>query len=433
VTLAMRYAAMSHTGLLRSGNEDSSYAGPRLLAVADGMGGAAAGEVASAVAIATLAELDEDAPGTDLLAALRTAALGANESLRDMVDGDAALEGMGTTLVAVLFAGSRLGLLHVGDSRCYLLRDGELAQITHDHTLVQSLVDDGRISQDEASTHPQRSLITRALDGRPDVELDLSMRETRVGDRYLLCTDGLTGPVGRRETLQDALELPEPEQAVERLVQLALRGGGPDNITVVVADVVDGAGTATPVVVGAAAESPQPAPHHLAQGSAARAAEMSAPAAAAAAPVARQPTPGRQHGRTALLAVLAVLVLLGGGAATWAYIRSQWYVGVDEGQVSVYRGVSGKVAGVDFSTVQERTGLPAERLTELDRQDLENGIGARDRADAHRIVSTLSDRAMPVGCTAAAPCTPAPSAAPTPAEATASPAPVPSPLPAAAQ
>ena len=154
VTLALRFAARSHPGLLRTNNEDSVYAGPRLLAVADGMGGAAAGDVASAVTIAALAPLDEDAPGADLLGALRAAATSANGHLREMVIGDDELRGMGTTLVALLFAGSRLGLLHVGDSRCYLLRDGELTQITHDHTLVQSLVDEGRITEADASTPP---------------------------------------------------------------------------------------------------------------------------------------------------------------------------------------------------------------------------------------------------------------------------------------
>ncbi|MCW2614671.1 MAG: protein serine/threonine phosphatase, partial [Frankiales bacterium] len=266
MTLALRFAARSHTGLLREGNEDSVYAGPRVLAVADGMGGHAAGEVASAVAIAALAPLDEDTPASDLLDVLRGRALAANEHLRDMVQGDQALEGMGTTLTAFLFAGSRLGLLHVGDSRAYLLRDGVLSQITHDHTLVQTLVDEGRISEEEASTHPQRSLITRALDGREGVELDLSVREVRDGDRYLLCTDGLTGPVGRLETLQEALQIPDPQESCDRLVQLALRGGGPDNVTVIVADVVDASGLrpTAPVVAGAAADSPQPPPEGVA-------------------------------------------------------------------------------------------------------------------------------------------------------------------------
>ncbi|MCU1591034.1 MAG: protein serine/threonine phosphatase, partial [Frankiales bacterium] len=266
MTLALRFAARSHTGLLREGNEDSVYAGPRLLAVADGMGGHAAGEVASAVAIAAIAPLDEDAPGPDLLDALLQAAMSANQHLHDMVEGDAALEGMGTTLTAILWGGSRLGLLHIGDSRCYLLRDGELSQITHDHTLVQTLVDAGRISEEEAEAHPQRNVITNVLDGRDGLEPDLSVREVRPGDRYLLCSDGLTGPVGSTDTLRDALGLANPQEAVDRLVQLALRGGGPDNITVIVADAVetDQPLPAVPVVAGAAAEAPQAAPPGLA-------------------------------------------------------------------------------------------------------------------------------------------------------------------------
>ncbi|MDP9221096.1 MAG: protein phosphatase 2C domain-containing protein, partial [Actinomycetota bacterium] len=189
MSLTLRYAARSDVGLLRDGNEDSLYAGPRLLAVADGMGGHAAGEVASAVTIAALAPLDEDVPGADLLAALRTGVESANSQLREMVSADPALEGMGTTLTALLWAGARLGLVHVGDSRAYLLRDGELHQITHDHTLVQTLIDQGRIRPEEADAHPQRSMLTRVLDGRGDTAADLSVREARAGDRYLLCTD----------------------------------------------------------------------------------------------------------------------------------------------------------------------------------------------------------------------------------------------------
>jgi serine/threonine protein phosphatase PrpC len=166
--MRLRYGVRSHPGLLRTSNEDSVYAGPRLLAVADGMGGHAAGEVASAVAIATIAPLDADVPGSDLTAALRESARTANAHLRDMVAGDPELAGMGTTLDALLFNGNRLGLLHIGDSRVYLLRDDELTQVTHDHTFVQSLIDSGRISEEEASTHPQRSVITKVLDGHDD-------------------------------------------------------------------------------------------------------------------------------------------------------------------------------------------------------------------------------------------------------------------------
>jgi protein phosphatase len=397
MSLALSYAATSHVGLLRTGNEDSGYSGPRLLAVADGMGGHAAGEVASAVAIARISALDEDAPGSDLLQALSSAATEANDTLRDMVAGDGALEGMGTTLTALLFSGARIGVLHIGDSRCYLLRDGELNQITRDDTLVQSLIDEGRITEDEASTHPQRSLITRALDGRPGVDFDLSVREARVGDRYLLCTDGLTGPVGRRETLHEALTIPAAADAVQRLVELALRGGGPDNVTVVVADVIDGSQADPPLVVGAAADEASAGPTvHLDTGAAGRAAAITAPApvAEAAAEPDPEPEPPRRRGRTIALVVVAVVALLGlGGAAGYAFIRSQWYVGVEDGQVTVFRGLDGSLLGIDLHSAQEpATGLLVAQLDEQAQDNVEKTYGASSKADAERYVQGLRER-----------------------------------------
>ena len=415
VTLALRFAARSHTGLLRDGNEDSVYAGPRILAVADGMGGHAAGEVASAVAIAAIAHLDEDVPDSDLLDVLRSSATSADDHLRDMIAGDPSLDGMGTTLTAFLFAGTRLGMLHIGDSRAYLLRDGTLTQITHDHTLVQTLVDEGRISEEEASTHPQRSLITRALDGRAGIDPDLSVREARAGDRYLLCTDGLTGPVGRLQTLQEALELPDPQAACDRLVQLALRGGGPDNVTVIVADVVDAGSSrqSPPVVAGAAAESPQSPPDGIAESSAARARaaegrDVHPPPRQPAAPL--TPAPRRSR-RGALLVGLVLVLLTAAAVATYAYVQDQFYVGVDGGQVAIFRGVTGEVAGVPLSSVAQRTDLTTDRMDALASSRLERGIVARDRADAEQIVARL-EQSFPVGCARNDLSTPAPSPAP---------------------
>ena len=229
MTVALRYAVRSDRGLMRTNNEDSVYAGPRLLALADGMGGHAAGEVASNVVISTLTHLDEDRPVDDLLSTLRDATAAANNNLRAMVEQDPNLDGMGTTLTALLFAGSRVGLVHVGDSRAYLVRNGTLTQITHDDTFVQALIDEGRLTEEEASSHPQRSLILHALNGA-EVEPDLSIREARIGDRYLLCSDGLSDVVSR-DTLLEALQLPAPHHSADRLVELALRAGGPENVT----------------------------------------------------------------------------------------------------------------------------------------------------------------------------------------------------------
>jgi protein phosphatase len=238
MTLTLRYAARSDRGLIREGNQDAVYAGPRLLAVADGMGGMAAGDVASNLAIAAMAPLDEDVPGDSLVDALRSAVEIANQNLRDAVDANPALEGMGTTLTGMLFSGTKFAMVHVGDSRAYMLRDDEFSQLTKDDTYVQMLVDDGRITEEEASIHPQRSLLIRALQGS-DVDPQYSVRAAVAGDRYLLCSDGLSGPVSDDSIAATLRDYPDPDECAERLVQLALRGGGPDNITVIVADVTD--------------------------------------------------------------------------------------------------------------------------------------------------------------------------------------------------
>ena len=258
MTLALRYAVRSDVGLLREGNEDSAYAGPHLLAVADGMGGHAAGEVASAATITTIAALDTDYPGADLVNALADGVASANVRLQELIIADPATEGMGTTLTAILWSDGHAALCHIGDSRAYLLRNGQFYQITHDHTLVQSLVDEGKITEDDVATHPHRSLLLRALDGRTIAEPDLSVHETVAGDRYLLCSDGLSGVV-TEQTLHHTLSTVwDPDKAALQLIELAIKGGGPDNITCIVADVVDTQTTAqpptrVPVMAGAAA------------------------------------------------------------------------------------------------------------------------------------------------------------------------------------
>ena len=238
MTLTMRYAARSDRGLIRQGNQDSVYAGPRLLAVADGMGGMAAGDVASNIVIGAMAHLDDDVPSNAPLDSLRAAVDAANQQIRDAVDANPAMEGMGTTLTGMLFGGNRFGMVHIGDSRAYLLRDNDFGQITRDDTYVQLLVDEGRITPEEANTHPQKSLLMRALDGR-DADPEYSVRQAVAGDRYLLCSDGLSGVVSDETIGATMKEYADPNECAERLVQLALRGGGPDNITVIIADVTD--------------------------------------------------------------------------------------------------------------------------------------------------------------------------------------------------
>ena len=236
-TLAVRCGVQSDIGLHREGNEDSAYAGARLLAVADGMGGHAGGEVASAAVIEALRPLDTEVPAGELLNALEHAVRRAGSTLRYMVANDPSLLGMGTTLTALLWSGSQLGLVHIGDSRAYLVRDGEVFQITHDQTLVQSLLDDGKITAGEVASHPQRSLLLQAL-GAGSFVPDLQLREVRLGDRYLLCSDGLHQVADAESITAVLLTVADPDQAAKDLIALAIEGGGPDNITCIVADVV---------------------------------------------------------------------------------------------------------------------------------------------------------------------------------------------------
>ena len=232
---AIRYAARSDIGRCRETNQDSAYAGSRLLAVADGMGGG--GDLASAAVIDALKPLETSLPAGDLLNALEQAVAQASATVGGLEEARPGSGQTGTTVTAMLWSGSQLALVHIGDCRAYLLRDGELFQITHDHTVVQSLLDEGRITAEEAATHPQRSLLLRAIDGSA-VELDTSLHDAEPGDRYLLCSDGLTTVVST-EVIRDTLRgVADPEQAAARLIEAANAGGGPDNVSCVVADII---------------------------------------------------------------------------------------------------------------------------------------------------------------------------------------------------
>ncbi|SDY23944.1 protein phosphatase [Modestobacter sp. DSM 44400] len=433
MTLVLRYAARSDRGLIRGTNQDSVYAGPRLLAVADGMGGHAAGDVASKVVIAALEHLDDDAPSGDLLQALRQAVFDGSEHLREVIRESPELEGMGTTLTAVLFAGGRLGLCHVGDSRAYLMRDGVLTQVTHDDTFVQSLIDDGRITEEEATSHPQRSLLLRALNGQ-DVEPDLSMRDARAGDRYLLCSDGLSGVVSH-ETMAQAMVEPDPQATADRLIELALRSGGPDNITCIVADVVEDDGrTASlidPVIDGAAGDNRGQREVDPRSAAGRAALHDPPPPPAASALSSSSPAPRRRRPlRTALIA-LGTLVVVGAVAVGgYLFVMGHWFVGVQENAdgepVAVFQGLNASIVGLDLYRVESATTLVSTDLTPAARNRVAAGITADDRADAQRILDALRGQRLPVCRTTqrtttappntTAPLTPAGDATATPAD-----------------
>ena len=394
MTPALVYTARSHLGMVRENNEDSAYAGPRLLALADGMGGHAAGEIASQFVVAALAKLDEDEPGQDLTRALTRALTLGNDAISAHVKAHPETDGMGCTATALLFDGRRVGLIHVGDSRAYLLRDGTLTQITKDDTFVQSLVDRGELSADEAHSHPRRSLILKALTGEP-VEPTAVIREARVGDRYLLCSDGLSDPVST-ETISETLATGSVEDAADRLVQLALRSGGPDNITVVVADVTDSTRDAPviPVVVGAAStDEPgviDPAADPYSDTAAGKAAAFSraartasqgtdggtdgagggAPGHGPAGAAGRgtgsdddegDPAPPRGSRWRFALSVVGVLVLLAGIVGVSALlVRSNYFVTEQDSQVVVKRGIAGEVFNISLASVSQVACLTAE-------------------------------------------------------------------------
>src|SRR6266536_4084551 len=245
--MPLNRGAMTDMGRMRKNNEDRYLIAGRLAAVADGMGGHRAGEVASAIAMEELASLEHAGPwSTPAQAgeALRSAFLRANRRIRETAAKDSQLDGMGTTLVALLEDQDSVHLSNVGDSRAYLLRNGELSQVTVAHTRVQGLIDEGRLRPEEAERHPQRSIITRALGVEADVEVDLFTYTLLPGDRLLLCTDGLSSVVDAERIRNVLLRVPGPQRAAAKLVAMANEGGGPDNITVMVLDTDDGLGQA---------------------------------------------------------------------------------------------------------------------------------------------------------------------------------------------
>jgi PPM family protein phosphatase len=453
MTLALRYAVRSDVGLLREGNEDSAYAGPHLLAVADGMGGHAAGEVASSATITTISSLDSELPGADLINVLADAVANANMRLQELIISDPATEGMGTTLTAMLWLDGHAALCHIGDSRAYLLRNSQFYQITHDHTLVQSLVDEGKITEDDVATHPHRSLLLRALDGRTLAEPDLSQLETMAGDRLLLCSDGLSGVVTEQTLHQTLSSVWDPEKAALQLVELAIRGGGPDNITVIVADVLDTQAssippTLEPVLAGAASlssaadlrsparqSSPATRALRLARTAPQQAVPDDAPpadwtngfhspagqaqglgATGQAGQLTDKPSVGtgrhshraRRHrldddddytpqrdGRrrwpivTTLLVVL-VLLIAGGLYGGWRYTQGQYFIGVQNGNVAIFRGVNQNVAGISLSSlVQRYDNLPVAQVVPSDQGMIRQTITESSLTAAQSLVGQI--------------------------------------------
>lgn len=425
MSIALRYAARSDVGLVRANNQDSAYAGPHLLVVADGMGGHAGGDVASSVAIAALAPLDGESHGPDdALGELERALEAARDEIVARTEAEPDLAGMGTTVTAILRAGNKLAMVHLGDSRGYLLRDGALTQVTTDHTFVQHLVNTGKITPEEAEHHPQRSVVMRVLgDFDPDVAPDLSVREARPGDRWLLCSDGLSGFVSG-DTIADTLrDVADVDACADRLVQLALRAGGGDNVTVIVADVVeldnvpDGDGPSTSAAIVGSAATSRNRPTAAADGPAARASALSKQAGAAArsaadgAPPAADagaadssedaedadtPDPRRRRRRRVVAALVTLVVLAAlatGVVLSYRWTQTQHYVGIDAGTVAIYQGIPQTIGPIALSTVVERSDARIADLSSYVRDRLEQTIHTDSLDDARERVRLLEQDA----------------------------------------
>jgi protein phosphatase len=386
------------------------------------MGGHAGGDVASSIAIGELAALDGEAHGSDALEHLEQAIHRAHKRMHQRVDQDPELAGMGTTITALLRSGDRLALAHIGDSRAYLLSGEEFTQVTRDHTFVQWLIDQGRITPEEADVHPQRSVVMRVLgDVDADDELDTSVRTAKVGDRWLLCSDGLSGFVSDETLARTLADAGSPEDCADKLIELALRGGGQDNITCIVADVVDAssAPSTTPQVVGAAAANRKRT--SVAEGSPA--------AKAAALERTTEPNADDEDGDThdergrsrtlgatvagiGLLAVLVAAALFG-----YRWSQQQFFVGADAQDVAIYKGLSQDVGPVKLSHLYEKQDLPLDALPAVWRDRVSSGIPADDLGHARQIVNTLLQRSTL--CQAVEPTTQPTQAAPAPAPTTA--------------
>jgi PPM family protein phosphatase len=385
-------------GRVREGNEDALLLRDSVFAVADGMGGHLAGEVASATALEPIERLDGRvfSDATEAATALTEAVVAANATVSKLAEDNPSYRGMGTTLTAVMVEGRRLHVAHVGDSRAYLLRDGQFSQLTDDHTLVQHLVNEGQITREEAATHPQRSIITRAIGVSPEVEVDAMSLDLDPGDQLLLCSDGLTGVVEDTAIAGVLTEESDADVAVQRLIELANAGGGPDNITVVLLRYEDPDAPAKPKP----ATTPDRAPIHISSRDdtgdgdwAGRLGAYGALARGGPADRSGDDQEAPQAGRILARAVTIVVALavVGGlvvGGGQFLLSRS-YFVGLADREVVIYQGVDASIGPLDLARVVERSELTLEDIPQWYHPSLEAGRTAADLSDARRIVETV--------------------------------------------
>lgn len=414
MSVAYESAVGSHVGMVRANNQDSGFAGDHLYLVADGMGGHAGGDVASAVAAHSVADLDVPPAGDPRATAetLRKAVLAANKEVRAQVKQRPQLAGLGTTFTGFIPVGDRLALAHIGDSRLYLLRDGRLRQITSDHTFVQRLVDAGKITEEEAKTHPRRSVLMRVLgDVEVSPEVDTEILDTRPGDVWLLCSDGLCGYVDDDDIEKIVRRRSSLQSAVDALIDKALAHGAPDNVTVVLVETIDDPGENNrieygPRFVGSAANAPE-----RRDGSTSTARNRIMGRRTLRKPPKVEESHFEPHVDEYLaelmaetrrrnwrrritwaVGVLAIIAAICGALFVgYQWTQSRYYVGTDGDTVIIYRGVQQDLLSLSLHSVEEDTEIPLSELTGFERSRIENGVGAGSLEDAREIVLRLGE------------------------------------------
>lgn len=402
-------AAASHVGKIRANNQDSGYAGAHLFVVADGMGGHAGGDVASAVAIQRISQIDDSfSSAADAEFALQSALLAANSLLAETVFDHPELTGMGTTVSAILRVGSMVAIAHIGDSRVYLLRDNVLTQITADHTFVQRLVDSGRITPEEAAIHPRRSVLMRVLgdiDASP--EIDTTTHDTLPGDYWMLCSDGLSSYVSDDKIKTVLGSAPDPETAARRLIKESLDQGAPDNVTVVVVavDETDTSASNPPITVGAAA-----APLSFDSDTTRRALRLPTLLLHPLRPVPPDDAhfepeseefldelilEDRRRARVRRVSwligiVLAVITLIVALVLAYQWTQGHFFVGANGSTIAIYQGVQADIGPISLSRVYRSTEISLNSLPSYTRQSVTSTINANSLAEAQAIIDRLT-------------------------------------------
>ena len=398
-------AAVSHVGRVRTQNQDSGYAGSSLFVVADGMGGHAGGDIASAIAVRRIAETDrlDFATPQEAEFALQSAMIAANQEISAAVEERPELTGMGTTVSALVRVDDVIATAHIGDSRIYLLRDGELSQITNDHTFVQRLVETGRITPEEAAVHPRRSVLMRVLgDIDQSPEIDTSILGTVPGDRWMLCSDGLTSYVPQERILAAMANERTPADAANALVNEALEHGAPDNVTAIVLDIDrPGSGPSAAQLVGSAASGLDPELAASGRAHNRLPALLLHPIRTTAPEASFQPESEdyldaliREDRRrlwrrrlTWLAAVALLLIaIIGAAVLGYRYTQTRYYVGFDGDRVAIYQGVQGTIGPIRLSHVVRATDLTRSDLSSYARSQIDDTISASSLRAAEAVV-----------------------------------------------